>query len=491
MTQYVITLDKDDNGTFEAVITGDVLALHWFIGMQDAYDAMPADSTAQITLDNISGDYAPERTPLQPGQRLQIRTDAGLVLFTGFIQQVIPEAGANGQRRAIINVAGAEQWLKENRLRLPTLQNVRADTVIGQVLDACILRRDDLVQICIIDRPGNNIIGLTIIAGENVERDLDVGKSRFVYVAEREGVTAWRIIQAVTAAERGAFYLDRTGQAVFRNRHAAWMDAPNSIALSDDMHTLDYTYGDDHINRVEVRLIPRSIGAANSVLWALDVPQRIRAGATRRFAVQYIDAAGEPAAALFVDPRIDYSAALNADGTADRTGLLEVVLQDDAIEVRNRSAVHDLWLMTCIIRGTPLSGGEALTVIAADKLNAHVYGLRTLRLNLTALNNVEEGDGIATYELQRRSQPRGIVHTVTVYAAAHPGALNLTLFDRVTITETHTGHNAVYVIIAEEHHVTQGGAVHRITWTLRPVDMTTFFIINTSNIDSAAQLLAI
>ena len=61
--------------------------------------------------------------------------------------------------------------------------------------------------------------------------------------------------------------------------------------------------------------------------------------------------------------------------------------------------------------------------------------------------------------------------------------LERTLFDRITIAETQTGHTADYFIIAEEHAVDLGGFRHTVSWLLEPAAASAFWIIGTSLLD--------
>jgi hypothetical protein len=121
----------------------------------------------------------------------------------------------------------------------------------------------------------------------------------------------------------------------------------------------------------------------------------------------------------------------------------------------------------------------------------HVYGLQRAVLNLPALSDIETAHAFAQYELSRRKHPQGTIRTLTTTPQDHPThALSLTLFDRIHISETHSGHSAQdYFIIGEAHHVSSGGAHHRVTWTLEPADSQRFVIINNSTINDSTKVL--
>jgi hypothetical protein len=121
----------------------------------------------------------------------------------------------------------------------------------------------------------------------------------------------------------------------------------------------------------------------------------------------------------------------------------------------------------------------------------HIYGLKSAVWNLPALSNIEVAQAFATYEVTRRKHPSGTVRTLSAIARDHSTqVLGLTLFDRIRIAESQTGHSAQdYFIIGESHHVSKGGLQHQVIWTLEPADSTRFVIIDNSNIDSSSEVI--
>ncbi|MBZ0274857.1 MAG: hypothetical protein K8I60_01860, partial [Anaerolineae bacterium] len=104
-----------------------------------------------------------------------------------------------------------------------------------------------------------------------------------------------------------------------------------------------------------------------------------------------------------------------------------------------------------------------------DQTSINFHGLRPLAFDLPALDSVEDAGQLARFELARRKDPRGMVYTLSLSAPSHlPDILARTLFDRISITETQTGHTADYFIVAESHTLDLGAARHRVTWTLEP-----------------------
>lgn len=507
---YRICIDWNDNGSFTDTgdnRAADVLHVEWRLGMAAPYDSLAAPATARITLRNPARAYSPEYTSddLQTGKVVRILSDDGLVTrthFTGFINRVEPQTGDHGERLSVIDVIGAEAVLGQQRIRLPPQVNTTADVVIAAVLDATLLRYTPLAAQWLFNTPNHAELGInTYIAGA-VPRALEIGRSTFAYTADTWGlgITALEAIRQMTESERGRFYTDRYGQLVFLNRHHTLVTNTSMAAFSDDMDALEYSYGGEVANRVEVSLLPRSIGTPNSIVWRLASSQLIHPGesATHTIIAPFRDTLNRSIGALSLitpTPTIDYqgNAQANGGGT-NMTGLLNVVVMEFSasaavLEISNRGSVPIYLLAGAQLRGTPLLGGDPALVVRSDYASANIYGLRVFSLNTPALSTIDEAAHLAGYELARRNKPRGILRSISLSGANHiEQILNRSLFDRITVHETQTNHTADYFIIAEEHTVDLGGTRHRTRWLLEPAAANTFWTLNTSTLDQTAIL---
>lgn len=512
MPTYTIAIDWNDDGDFTDPtedITADVLTLDWRLGLAAPHDSVPTPSLARITVRNRSGPYAPEREllPLAPGLGVRIAASHDLqtyTLFTGKLTHVEPQPGDQGARVAVLHVGGPESELQRHHVRLPPQINVRADMVIDAILDATPLRRAALNALWLVEVPGHAELDSTTYLASTVTiaRSLEQGKSTFAYVADTwgDGIPALSAIDEVASSERGRFFVNRLGQAIFYHRHHTLLNTASTATFDDSMAALEYDYGASIINQVDVALTPRSIGTPGSVLWSLAAAQELLPGeaGVRRLIARYRDPAGKPCGALAILPPqevIDYHANTAPDGSGtDRTDLVDMrLIQADAgsatVEFRNRSPTRVYLLAGAQLRGTPLYQLDPVTLSAVDYTSRNLYGETTLILDLTALDSVESADQLARFELSRRRSPRGIVASLALDVRHHlPFALSLSLFDRITVRESQTAHDADYFIIAEHHQVDLGGHRHTVTWTLEPALANTFWVLDTATLDNTATL---
>lgn len=492
---YSIAIDYDDDGTFTDLtddITQQVLKTEWCLGMPEPYADIASVSTASITVRNNGQWFSPEISGAMIGKRIRIQSDDGTTTrthFIGYINQVEPQAGNQGDRRAVIQALGRGRELAQQQVRLPLLTDVRADEAIEQILGQIRWRYDTLDGMCIIGR--DSIGSCEIFPTVAITSTLDTGKSTFAFLADDwgDGLPADVAIEQLARGEAGRFFYTRDGELTFYNRHHLLTEDSIAATFDNDLRELDYAYG-GVINDVMLTIQPREIGASNTLFWSLASPLKLLPNSSVEIIARYeID--DERVGAIEVlrpRPMNNYLANTDREGLgADVTGAVQVILLEaglsaSRLEIRNRS-LNTIYLMQLDLYGTPLITGDDLTYLKSDSLSVADHGQHTLRLRLPVITDFEELDGIANWELQRRSQAQGRIQALHTDTQTHPSeTLSLTLFDRIRVIESQTGHDASYHIIAEEHCVDMGGTRHRVIWSLEPSESSIFFIIGTHSI---------
>ena len=504
MIRYSIAIDRDHDGDFGEIggeISAQVIDLRWRLGMRAAYDSMSDYSWARITVRNPRGEFSPERNLLQSGTRLRIQSDDGTEVrthFTGAISHVEPDEGVFSRKQAVIHLQDILPWLQDSPARLAPQIDVTADQVIGQLLDQSTLRRPALAGFCLIDVPGYSLIdSIRIFPAQNVGRRLQRGKTRFAYVGDwwRDSTPAREAIGEIVASERGRFFVDRLGEAVFLNRHHTLVHKTVAARFHDDMSGMQYSYGDQRLNQISLLMTPREIGESGVLLWQLRGPQRIGQRSELTMNLRLVDERDQPVGILEYDDLVArFQLAPETGGQEVRENVEALVVQLGAssaqVRISNRTR-RDLYLTALQLYGKPLYRSDPLEIQAADGPGMHIYGLKRLALDLPALSDIETAQAFAAYEVTRRRHPQGAISELSVNARDHlPSALSLNLFDRIRVSETQTGHSARdYFIIGEQHHVSSGGARHDVIWTLEPADSTRFVIVDDSVIDNRDEVI--
>lgn len=502
--RYIIAIDQNHDGTFldlEEDLAASVLELKWRLGLRQPYDSMADYGTAQIALRNVRGRFSPERKRLEIGTRVQIACEDGrqrVTLFTGFIKQVTVEAGDWGEGQSVVQVQDIQPWLEASPARLSPISKVSADVVIDRLLDRALVRRPAVAGYCIIDVPGHDLIdSVRVFPSQHLARRLQAGKTRFPYVGDwwGEATSIRAAIRDLAESERGRFYIDRAGDAVFLNRHQTLVSDRLSATFDNDMEGMAYAYGDQHINRFTLRMTPREVGTGGTVLWRLARAERIGARTGLVLSLHFTDELGRPVGLLEFER---LQAAFHRDETGGSgpireqvsARIIEIGFTSLLARLENNSA-RDVFLTELLVIGKPLYRRDPLELTLSDGAGIHLNGLRHVTQDLPALSDMATARAFASYELTRRKQPAGTVRELWLDARQHPSARRLSLFDRIRISETRTGHqNQEYFIIGEEHRVSQGGARHEIRWTLEPADQSRFVVIGDSVIDDRDALIA-
>ncbi len=502
--RYRVEIDRDHDGAFSdpgGEISERVLELEWRLGMASPYDGMAADSWARISLRNHDGAFSPERHRLESGTRVRIQSVAGgqtRAHFTGYLSHVELEAGAYGTRRAILHLADLQAWLRDSPARLEPQVDVTADAVIGRLLDGATLRRAAIAGYCLIDVPGySQIDACRVFPARNVARRLERGRTRFAYVGDwwRETTSTLEAIGDVVESKRGRFFIDRAGEPVFLNRHHTLVSRQLRASLDDDMIGMRYQYGERRLNQISLSMRPRAIGQRDTLLWQLRQPLRIDRFSELRLSLRLLDERERPVGLLELDrleARFRHGRATGEEWR-ENVSAEAVSLGAASVEARvSNQSREDLYLTALELYGKPLYRGDKLAIRLGDGAGMHVYGLKSLSLELPALSDLATAQAFAAYELARRRHPRGMVEELWLEARDHPqAALGASLFDRVRVSESQTGHGArEYFIVAEAHHVGAGGTRHETRWTLEPADSARFVIVDDSRVDAAAEAIA-
>ena len=491
---YRVAIDTGDDGLFATDLSAAVIALSWRLGMGAPGDRLAAPARAHVSLRNEMRHHSPEASPLPtlPGLGLRIRyvddTGKATTLFQGQLARAEPQTGSQGPRRATLYAEDWQQQLRENDTQLPTRESARADEIIADILDALPIRRRELAGRAILGLAEHDALGETthLFSGETVPRILERGRSRFTLVTERwlSGISAWEAIRRIVESERGRFYCDRLGRAVFLQRHHLLKSAEPAAHFFENADALEYGHGDGICNEWRVRLQPRRRGPAGTTLWQLRSPFHLEAGASIVLRAHFRDALGRKVGALRIEDPIageDYRAYRDAAGAGrEETAAIHLRLReraaDSALVSAQNLARYPLFLAAGLrLRGTPIWEDAPLTVAASDGRSIAHYGRRPRELPLLALNDPETAFQLACFELAQTAAARGNMRSITLAQRAHlPQILARSLFDRIQITDEQTGHSAPYFIVAEEHEVTYGGQRHECRWLLEAANTAHF-----------------
>jgi hypothetical protein len=466
-----------------------------------------------LTLTNADKRFSPEYAssplagylaPLRPVRIEAWDGSTRRTHWSGWLESLAPTPQQYGPRTVEFQCAGPMLFFQDAETTLAVQENQRTDQLIEALLNEVALPLP-LTQQTLLDTPGHNELGLTTLLGDpTIARSLEVGKTTLAYAADnwlRRGentserpdtFNVYRAIKDVVAAERGRFFFDRAGQAVFWNRHHFVLNQIVTATFNDTMTDLSYQFAarGDFANQVAVTCHPRTISAtSDEILWQLEQPVTIRPQEEREIGVAYRDDSQNRIGGRNVRlGEYTFSA-----GTGS-VWLSEVGANRAKLRVRNDSTAN-LVLQTCVVRGQKITDFGALTAEVQDHASRAQYGVRRLDWQLQALDNYDAAQQIAAFELHRRRNPAGHLLTLSLSSAGQAGGgqhaqqLVRTIGDRITVSETQTAHSGDYFIIGERQRLSGAGSLLETTWYLEPAVQGNWMILDQSLLDGSAALL--
>jgi hypothetical protein len=508
-TIWTIKIDWQRDGNFtEAIddVPNYVKSAEWFLGMTEPYQDDANDSTLQLVLDNSDKRFSPENgasplagkvAPLRP---VRVQSNDGTMLRThwvGWLEEVTPSINQYGEQIATLTAAGVMLFMKEVETNIAIQENQRTDAIIAKLLQQVVIP-PGLAQSWVLGLEGYGELGqATILPDTTLFSTLDAGVVTLALAADnwvqrgtnqgdkQDTFNVYRAIAEVTAAERGRFFFDRQGRAVFWNRVRLQDDLPSAVTLDNSMTDLEYAYGSmaDFRNEVAVEAPPRMVGESpDEVLWELDTASaakdqplnappgvRVDPGKTQTIHVKYQDSDNGNARIGAKDVRLTD---VQSEGS-NTTITLDASANSATITLLNQST-QPFILRAAKVRGRKVTDYGRMEAQARQMTSIAKYGRRSMRMNLTAVESFEYAQYIADFEAKRRgASPRGMVRRVVLRSHAQRGGdhhahqVARTLGDVVTVSEAQTAHTSRrYVIIGESHRLTHGATLLETTWYL-------------------------
>ena len=350
---------------------------------------------------------------------------------------------------------------------------------------------------------------------QNIER-LRRGEAKLLYLADssaggknnRQPFNVYQAIQDTTAAERGRFLFDRSGQAVFWNRHFLIQQSrpsglpeantdQNASVFDSHVVDMDYEYAalDEFINDVRVTCHPRTLSANNNVLlhelvYDHNNPEPgivVPPGEEKVINISFKDAETNRVGALHTHMAyirwsggvaVDWQTEDGESGTNFLTvppGTLELEATASGAKLRIRAGSTYAHLLAYEVRGQAIYDNGPIEAVAENQYSITHYGRRSRRMDIAALDQPGFARNIADFEIHQRSTPRGAIRQITLRShtndedGRHMEQLHHTPGTTIEVHEAQTDHQGTYVIIGEAHRLSDGGALLETTWYLEPL----------------------
>jgi hypothetical protein len=488
-TTWKILIDWERDGSSGSYddVTQRMMDVKWFIGFRTAYMDAADNNRLELSLSNTDRLFSPENitSPLYgklvPFRSVRIESFDGTVTrthWTGWVEKINPSVNIWGEKRVTILASGPMQFLIDTQTKLPLQEEQRTDEIIAKLLTEVVIP-PALSQAWVVGNTSYGELGIgTRLADVNALYTLDHGVVELPYVGDNwtdgdKSYDVYRAIDDVASAERGRFFFNRQGQAIFWNRLRLQDEIVPSANFNDTMNDLEYSHADseDLKNEITVNAHPRTVSPnTDDLLWQLDKEVSIDANKEQKISVKYTDKNESEA-------RIGAKDAYLTEVTF-QSGTATVTFESSAnggqLLVKNTTN-KNVVLKTATVRGRKITDFGKMEATAEDLTSITFYGRRQMRMNLPSVDNLEYAQQIADFELARRKTPQGSVKHMTLRSHAtkggnsHTQQLGLTIGSVVVISESQTGHNSQrYVIIGEAHRLADAGQLYETTWYLEP-----------------------
>ena len=520
-TTWTIAIDWSRKGDFTGTnddITSRVISANWFLGMRKPYQDIADDSMLELVLDNSDKRFSPENgsSPLAgylvPFRPVRVQSNDGTTTrthYVGWIESIEPQPNQYGERQVKLTCAGPMQFFKAVETDVTIQENKRTDEIIDVLLDEVELP-PVLVNSAIVGDPANPV-GTATVPRVKIAREPASGSSDDTVLAQ-EGQTVLAIaadnwirqspdnddsrpqtfnvyhaIKDVAGAERGRFFFNREGQAVFWNRHQLLTDKTVQATFDNSMTELEYTFAglEEFKNDIRVTCHPRAVSANNNeLLWEFDVENkdaiRLRKpNYEHELKFSFKSESGKRIAARDVHVGSVVFGPYEAPGNYGNINTTHFFIDAKAnggeLLIRgNLGKVKDNFtkISGIEVRGQTITDYGQMEAVAEDQWSITHHGRRTLRLNLPAIDNLEAAQSIANFERYRRKSPAGKVASMSLKSHgkrggnAHADQLVREIGDRITVIEEQSGHTGDYFIIGEAQKLSDNATLLETTWYL-------------------------
>ena len=504
---FTFSIDWDSDDDWDEAyedVSKYVKSANWSMGMSKPNQLMGNESRLSLVLNNTDKRFSPENASgayygeLVPFRKVRVQSTyegTTRTMYVGWIDTIEPQGGDG--RTVAMRCVGAKQFMQDQTIRLPLLENLRSDEIIQAILEKLQTPPALTGQHWILGLAGASELGeSTYLADLAPSYSLDTGDTTFPYVADtwdknfhgnqyvgeswEAGFKGYDAIKDVVKAERGRFFFDRTGVATFWNRSRLQTSVTLAATFDNEHKSADYRYGEDIINDVRVMVYPRQISDAAVTLWELEEEIQLRPASklkrpkTVRATFTDEDSGVEIAG---YEPYVDQFVVADGD-SAGYT--VDFQARGAQIALTNHTE-NKVTISTIVIKGRRLTSFDTIEVQVIDGASRVAYGWKEYVVDSKLQADLNLAESVADYELFRRKDPLGVFYSLEVQAVDDTRTeqiLTRTMGDRIRVIDDQLVHDAEYFIIGEAHTwgLRQG---YKVKWNLERADAQSYWMLGT------------
>jgi len=469
--RYYIDFAGDGTYSLADEITAWVADAKWSLGMHVPYQLVGDETLLEITLNNQDKRFSPELTTgpyfgnLVPERRIQVVCDyrgSTTVLYTGFVDKWSPTP-INGIK-CTLRCVGAKNYIQNQKIHMPLLQNVRADEILTAILER-LHQPPAMDDAWLLGIEGSSNLGVsTTLSDVSLATEFDTGNTTFPYVADtwdgdfhgnqyvqKDWSTDFRgydAIKDVIKAELGRFFFNREGKAVFWARDRLQLNT-TLTGTFDEHYFIDakYEYGNRIYNDVRVKAYPRTVSDADEIIYESSERFDVRRGKTKALRANYVSREGVSIAALA--PYVDSISLIAGSISPNYIVDFEAMAAKFEFSAPDGNYAHD----NLRLKSKTVTTFDDFEAQAFDGTSVSLYGAREMSIDSKLSSNIALAESIAQYRLNQLKDPRGEMVWVEFLVDSDDKitqALERSMGDRIRITNEKTAHDAEYFIIGEE-----------------------------------------
>lgn len=413
----------------------------WMHGFNEPYKDIAAAGRASFSLKNTGKEFSPENAlsplygKLRPQRQVRVwgvSPNDDQRMWTGWIESIKPQPGANGIRECVIEAVDARKYLDNVNVKVPIPVNKTAKQIARDLLGYVSLP------------PSDNPFTPTLPPPEDYEEV-------FPYALDNhpDGMDALRGLREVLGAIQGKLYFGRSATVAVTDLHR-W-GGPSSelwVTLNDAFSRADYRYGENLINDVIVVNYKRKLGSAtDKILWEADENTDVDPWDT------------EEVRATFKNPDTDSDKTIaglncylehNAPVGVNVTASYGANNVDITIENTTGAAVSFSMLR---VRGQKLVAFNERRRHKKNTESIAEFGTRAREYDYKLACSVKSARRYARDILARFAQPRGEMYSVEFIArdeASEDNVVGASIGRMVRIQESQSEHDEYYRIVGVE-----------------------------------------
>ena len=403
-------------------------------------------------------------------------------MWNGWIDDVTPSTDVSRQFISNYEGVGPKRFIQDQEVFIPIMLEATADEIITELLSD--IETPPLEGTWRLGLVGSSELGVnTTLGTKSVPLNIETGQIVFAYAGDnwQDRTTVYEAIKSVTESERGKFYFDRGGTAVFwNNQH--WQLAAETIDQFQVVQGLEYTFGNITQNIIEVNYSDRIEGSDSIVLWKSPNDISLAANEIKNFNARFKGSASEDlGGTVVITPN-------TGDGSFVFSGAIELgfIVEGRVANIELRETAGNAGTVTTLqILGKPITSNNKILQISNDPVESAIFGERIFKIQADLIDNYDDAKTIGDFELNRRKVLRGEALSITLAAkneTIQNNIINRLIGDRITVIDSHLLLKKDYLIIGESHTIEAGKdglPLHSVTWYLEPATVGNPWILGT------------